>query len=101
MITCENCRTEFSAHGTQAYPGGTDPPASHIVYAVLFGAAGIVCLVVALFVFRTAMLALGIAAIVGALFSLSAIPEARRVCEQAGGGVCPSCGHRNEVKWNS
>jgi len=101
MITCEKCRTEFSAHGTQAYPGGTDPPASHIVDAVFFGVAGVGCLVVALFVFRIAMLGLGIAAILGALFSLSAIAEARRVCEQAGGGVCPSCGHRNEVKWYS
>jgi hypothetical protein len=101
MITCERCQTEFTAHGVQGYPGGTDPPASHITYALVFGIAGVTCLTVALFAFRTVMLALGIAGIVGALFSLSAIPEAREICDRAGGGVCPSCGHRNEVKWYS
>jgi hypothetical protein len=101
MITCEKCKTEFSAHGVQGYPGGTDPPGSHVVYAVLCGVAGLACLTVGLFVFRTVMFALAIGAIVGALFSVSSIPEARGICEQAGGGVCPSCGHKNEVKWYS
>jgi hypothetical protein len=101
MITCEKCRTEFSARGVQAYPGGTDPPGSHVVCALLFGVAGVVCLAVGLFVLRIVMFALAIGGIVGALFSISAISEAKRICEQAGGGVCPNCGHSNEVKWYS
>jgi hypothetical protein len=105
MITCEKCQTEFSAHGVQGYPGGTDPPGSHIVYAVFFAVAGIICGVVGIFLrillLRTTMFALAVALIAGALLSLSAIPEARRICERAGGGICPACGHKNEVKWYS
>jgi hypothetical protein len=35
------------------------------------------------------------------LLSVSGIPQARRTCEHAGGGICPACGHKNEVKWYS
>jgi hypothetical protein len=42
MIKCEKCGVEFVAHGVQRYPGDTDPPASHIAYAVILGLAGIV-----------------------------------------------------------
>ena len=101
MITCEKCGSEFVAHGTQTYPGGTDAPGSHIVYAASLGIAGIACIIAGVFVLRTIMFALGIAGIVGALLSLLGIPEARRLCEQAGGGICPNCGHTNEVKWHS
>jgi hypothetical protein len=54
-----------------------------------------------IFIFRPVMFVLGGAFAVGALLSLSQIPEARRVCQQSGGGICPFCGHKNEVKWNS
>src|SRR3990170_2587301 len=101
MITCEKCGTEFVAHGRQAYPGGTDSPASHIAYAVIFGVAGVVCGIIGIFVFHTVMFALAIASIGGDLFSITAIPESLRICRQSGGGICPSCGCDNEVTWHS
>jgi len=101
MITCEKCQKKFMADYQQGYPGHCDPPSSLIAYAVLFTVAAVVCGIVGIFIFRTVMFVLGCASIAGALLSLLNIPEARRVCEQSGGGVCPSCGHKNEVKWNS
>jgi len=86
----------------QGYPGHCDPPSSLIAYAVLFVVVATVCGIVGIFVFRSVMLLIiGCAFVGGALLSLFHIPEARRVCEQSGGGVCPSCGHKNEVRWTS
>jgi hypothetical protein len=101
MITCEACKKTFMADYQQGWPGHCDPPSSLISYAVSFAAIAIVCGIVGVYVFRTAMLVLACAFSAGTLLSLFNIPEARRVCEQSGGGVCPSCGHKNQVKWNS
>jgi asparagine N-glycosylation enzyme membrane subunit Stt3 len=85
----------------QGYPGHCDPPSSLITYAILFISVAIVFGIIGLFVFRAVMLPIGFLFIYGALLSLSGIPEARRVCERSGGGICPACGHENPVKWNS
>jgi hypothetical protein len=101
MVTCEQCGTEFTAHGVQSYPGGTDPPASHLAYAIILGLSGLLLGIAGLFVFRLFMFGLAIACVAGALSSLAAIPGARRICERAEGGICPSCGHKNPVRWCS
>jgi len=101
MITCGKCQKKFMADYQQGYPGHCDPPSSLIAYAVLFTVVAVVCGTIGIFVFRAVMFVSGCAFIAGALLSLLNIPEARRVCEQSGGGVCPACGHKNEVKWNS
>src|SRR5688572_8756240 len=101
MITCGKCQKKFMADYQQGYPGHCDPPSSLMTYAVLFTVVAMVCGVVGIFIFRAVMFVLGGGFIVGALMSLLNISEARRVCEQSGGGVCPSCGHKNEVRWNS
>jgi hypothetical protein len=100
-MTCEKCHAKFEADQNQGYPGHCDPPSSLIAYAVLFTLVAAVFGLIGIFVFRMFMFVLGGAFIVGALMSLANIPEARRVCEQHDGGVCPSCGHRNEIRWNS
>ncbi len=101
MVTCEKCQKKFMADYQQGYPGHCDPPSSLIAYAVLFAILAVVCGIIGIFVFRTIMFAIGCAFVGGALLSLFNIAEARRVCEQSGGGVCPSCGHKNEIRWNS
>jgi hypothetical protein len=47
------------------------------------------------------MLVLAFAFIAGSLISLSGIPESISACERTGGGVCPSCGHKNKIMWYS
>jgi hypothetical protein len=101
MITCERCRSQFTADRNIGYPGHCDPPGSLLVYSVMFGIVAAVCGTVGIFVLRGVMLPLAAAFLVGALASLSKISEARRVCEQSGGGSCPSCGHVNKVTWSS
>ncbi len=101
MITCNNCQKKFMADHQQGYPGHCDPPSSLITYAVMFTIVALVCGVIGIFVFRAVMLVIACALVAGALLSLLNIPEARRLCEQSGGGACPSCGHKNEVRWNS
>jgi hypothetical protein len=89
------------ADHTQGYPGHVDPPGSLVTYAGLFAIVSIGCFLLGQFYFRAAMFLLGLAFIAGALMSLMFVPRARRFCEQHGGGVCPSCGHKNQVRWNS
>ena len=100
-MTCVKCQTRFPADQNQGYPGHCDPPSSLIAYSVLFTLAAALFGVIGIFVVRTVMFALSVGFVAGALMSLGNIPEARRVCEQHGGGICPSCGHKNEVKWYS
>jgi hypothetical protein len=100
-MTCEKCHARFIADQNQGYPGHCDPPSSLIAYAVLFVIVAAVLGIIGVFVLRTIMFAVAAAFVMGALLSLSNIPEARRVCEQNNGGICPSCGHHNEVKWYS
>ena len=100
-MTCEKCNARFPADQNQGYPGHCDPPSSLIVYAVLFTLVAVVFGVIGIFFLRTFMFLIGAAFLGGALISLTHIPEARRVCERHNGGVCPSCGHRNKVRWNS
>jgi hypothetical protein len=85
----------------QSYPGHCDPPSALVAYAILFTLVAVLCGVIGVFVFRAAMFSFAGAFMVGALLSLTGIPEARRVCEQSGGGICPSCSYKNEVAWNS
>jgi hypothetical protein len=101
MVTCEKCRSQFMADRNIPYPGHCDPPGSLLVYAALFGIVAAVCGTVGIFVFRNVMLVIAAAFIVGAVVSLSMMPEARRVCQQSGGGTCPTCGHENKVTWYS
>jgi len=100
-MTCEKCHTKFPADQNQGYPGHCDPPSSLITYAVLFTVVAAVFGLIGIFIVRMFMFVLGCAFLAGALMSLFNIPEARRVCEQHAGGVCPSCKHRNKVRWNS
>ena len=85
----------------QGYPGHCNPPASLLAYAGLFMVAASMCAVVGLFAIRRVMFTIAVALMVGAAMSLGGIPESRRVCERSGGGICPSCGQKNEVKWYS
>ncbi len=101
MITCEKCKAEFRADHNQGYPGHVDSPGEHVAYAVLFSIVGLLLLGIGIFALRRIMFTLGFSCLAGALFSLAAVPGARKHCEAAGGGVCPSCGQKNEVKWNS
>jgi hypothetical protein len=101
MITCEKCRSQFTADRNVGYPGHCDPPGSLLVYAAVFGIVAVLCGSVALFMFRNVMLALAAAFLFGALASLGRIPESCRVCEQSGGGNCPACGHENKITWRS
>src|SRR5690242_4563697 len=98
-MKCRNCRTIFAADQNQGYPRHCDPPSSLIAYAILFVMAAVAFSALGVFVLRPYMLAIGAAFLSGALMSLTGIPEARRVCEQHDGGVCPSCKHRNRVNW--
>jgi len=100
-MTCEKCHTKFPADQNQGYPGHCDPPSSLIAYAVLFTLVAAVFGLIGIFVFRMVMFVLAGAFLVGALMSLANIPEAREVCERHDGGVCPSCKHRNKIRWNS
>jgi len=100
-MTCEKCHTKFPADQNQGYPGHCDPPSSLIAYAVLFAAVAAVFAVIGIFWFRKILFVAGGVFLFGALLSLTHIPEARRVCERHDGGLCPSCGHRNKVRWNS
>jgi len=100
-MTCEKCQTEFPADQNQGYPGHCDPPSSLIAYAVLFASVAGVLGVIGIFFLRTFMLVAGGALLIGALVSLANIPESQRVCERHDGGVCPSCKHRNKIRWNS
>ncbi len=89
------------ADHNQGYPGHCDPRSSLFAYAIIFTIVAVVLGGIGIFVFRLFMFVIGGAFLAGALISLSNIPEARRVCEQSDGGVCPSCGYKNEVKWYS
>lgn len=101
MITCSKCRRAYEADYASGYPGHVDAPGSYVAKAILFGLIAAVCGVTAIFVFHRPLGAMALAFLIGALISLAYIPEALRECEHNGGAVCPSCGHRNEVKWNS
>ena len=101
MITCANCQAEYEADYASGYPGHVDAPGSYAAKAILCGYIAIGCGVAAIFVFRRVLSVVGVAFVAGALISLAYIPQARRHCEQNGGAVCPTCGHKNEVKWNS
>ena len=101
MITCEKCQHEFMADYQQGYPGHCDPPSSLISYAVLFLVIAGLLGVVGYWIRSPVLFAVLGAFVAGAFDSLTSIPEARRVCESSGGGVCPSCGHKNQVKWTS
>ena len=100
-MTCEKCNREFAADQNQGYPGHCDPPSSLIAYAVLFALVAAVFGACGIFFWRTFMFTIGGAFLAGTLVSLAYIPEARRVCERHDGGVCPACGHRNKVRWDS
>src|SRR5690348_12615158 len=100
-MTCEKCNTKFEADQNQGYPGHCDPPSSLIAYAILFTLVAVVFGVIGTFFLRTLCFIIGGAFLGGAVISLANIPEARRVCEQHDGGVCPSCKHRNKIRWNS
>jgi len=101
MITCEKCRAEFMADRYIGYPGHCDPPNSLLAYAILFGVAAVIFGIISIFAARMIMVGCAAAFLAGALLSLLHIPEARRLCDESGGGICPSCGHKNEVKWYS
>lgn len=100
-MTCEKCHAKFAVDRNQGYPGHCDPPSALIAYAFVCALVAAVFGVLGVFFFRLFMFVLSGAFFVGALLSLLGIPEARDVCEQTGGGVCPSCGYRNKVRWNS
>lgn len=101
VMTCEKCQAKFAADRNQGYPGHCDPPSALIAYAVLFTLVAAMFGLLGIFFLRLFMFVMGGAFLGGALMSLAGIPEARDVCERTDGGVCPSCGHRNKVKWNS
>src|SRR4051794_5580035 len=102
MVTCEKCASQFPVDRNIPYPGHCDPPGSYLIYSGLLGVLAAVCGAVGVFVFRNVMFVLAAAAfLVCALNSLCTIPEARRLCEQSGGGSCPSCGHANKITWYS
>jgi hypothetical protein len=101
MVRCEKCDAQFMADRNIGYPGHCDPPGSLLVYAALFGIAAGVCGTIGVFALRSVMLVLAAAFAIGAALSISKMPESRRVCQQSGGGICPTCGHENEVTWYS
>lgn len=101
MITCQQCQTRFHADYQQGYPGHCDPPSALLTYAVLLSAAAGVVGLISLFALRTVMLTLAGSLLAGAVLSLSHIGECRRVWEETGGGICPKCNHKNDVKWYS
>ena len=101
MITCEKCGSQFMADRNISLPGHCDPPGSFLAYSAVFGVVSALCATIAVFALRSVMLVLAGSFLVGAMISLSRIREARRVCEQSGGGVCPSCGYANKVTWYS
>jgi len=95
-MKCEKCQAEFMADQNQGYPGHYDPPSSLIAYAVFFTLVAALFGVIGIFVLQTVMFAIVAAFLAGVLLSLWNIPEARSVCEQTGGGICPSCGHKTK-----
>jgi hypothetical protein len=101
MITCDKCKTQFRADYTQGYPGHCDPPTSLLAYSILFLVVGLICIGIGIFILRLVMFSVALAFAGGALMSLTSIPEARRVCERSGGGVCPACGTQSPVTWRS
>lgn len=101
MIVCEKCHTEFQADHTQGYPGHVDPPGSLLRYCVIFLSIGLVSFIAGLFARSIILAILGFACVGGSVVALMDVPQARRECERMGGGTCPQCGHKNEVKWNS
>jgi hypothetical protein len=101
MVRCEKCGSQCRADRNIGYPGHCDPPGSLLVYAALFGIGAAICGTVGIFAVRSVMLVLAAAFAAGAVLSISKMTESRRVCQQSGGGACPTCGHENEITWYS
>ncbi len=101
MIACAKCRTEFEADYAIGYPGHVDAPGSYLAKAILCGYVAVGCGAASFLIFQQVLRAVALAFVLGGIISLAYIPQARSHCERSGGGVCPSCGHKNEVKWNS
>ena len=89
------------ADQNQGYPGHCDPPGSLVANSVVFAVLAALLVAIGVFVLRTVMFAFAIAFVCGSFLSLSGIRESIRVCKRHGGGICPSCGDENEVRWYS
>ena len=101
MITCTKCEAGIEADYAIGYPGHCDAPGSYVAKAILCGYVAIGCGGVSFLIFHVFLRVIAFAFVLGGLISLMYLPTSRRRCERSGGGVCPSCGHTNEVKWNS
>lgn len=101
MITCAKCQESFEGDYRIGYPGHVDSPGSYLHKAGFCGLVAAGFGIAGLFLFRHVLFTLAAAFLIGAMMSLIYLPQARAGCEKSGGGVCPACGHQNEVRWNS
>ena len=100
-MKCTNCCKDFAVDRHVGYPGHVDPPGSYAAYIVIC----LVLLVIfgALYLVFDHLWMLYVAGLAGfvAMMSFFQIGEAKRVCADSGGDVCPHCEHKNVLTWRS